>query len=386
MQANPSTLPSNNNGNRWLRHFWGALPALTVIVLIVVILMLFFWIVAKANATKERQSNALRQEVDPAMVVAMELVPGVVQERINLPGVVHPWVEIDAVAEVSGIIADKRIVKGQSVKKGDILAVIDNRDYNNSYISARAAYRASKTSYDRLDQLLKNNVASQAQIDEARALLETSKAAMDNAKLRLERTVIRSPLSGVVDQTFIENGQYVNSGDKIVNILQIDRLKVAVGIPESDVDAVRRVKDFKVTIDALGGRVFKGRFSFLSRSSQSLARLYDLEIALDNSRGDILPDMFARVDIVKQEVADGLAVPLFSLIPRQDGSPVLYIAENGIARLREVETGIQEGWRIQITKGLLPGDMVVVVGHRGLNSGAPINVVRTVREIEELNQ
>jgi len=318
--------------------------------------------------------------------VTMEMIPGTIRERINLPGVVRPWIEIDAVAEVSGIIADKRVVKGQNVNEGDILAVIDDRDYQNSYISARAAYNAAKTAYDRLDQLVKSRAAAQAQMDEARAALETTRAAMDNAKLRLERTMIRSPLSGVVDRTFIENGQYVNSGDKIVKILQIDRVKVQVGIPESDVDAVRRVKDFQVTIDALGGQVFKGRFSFLSRSSQNLARLYDLEIALDNPEGEILPDMFARVDIIKRQVVDGLAVPLFSLIQGQNGNRALYVAEKGYATRRDVETGIQEGWMIQITRGLQPGDKVVVVGHRDLNGGALVNVVRTVRELEELNQ
>lgn len=386
MQVNQSILSANDNGNPWMRRFWGALPLLTVSVLIIVILIMLFWIVTKANATKEQQSNALRQELAPAMVVTMEMIPGTIRERINLPGVVRPWIELDPVAEVSGIVADKRVVKGQYVNEGDILARIDDRDYQNSYISARAAYNAAKTTYDRLDQLVKSRAAAQAQMDEARASLETTKAAMDNAKLRLERTVIRSPLSGVVDRTFIENGQYVNSGDKIVKILQIDRVKVQVGIPESDVDAVRRVKDFQVTIDALGGKVFKGRFSFLSRSSQNLARLYDLEIALDNSEGEILPDMFARVDIIKHQVADGLAVPLFSLIQGQNGNRALYVAENGYATRRNVETGIQEGWLIQITKGLQPGDRVVVVGHRDLNGGAPVNVVRTVRELKELNQ
>ena len=112
---------------------------------------------------------------------------------------------------------------------------------------------------------------------------------MANAQLRLDRTVIRSPLTGVVDQTFIEAGQYVNPGQEIAKILQIDKVKVEVGIPESDVDAVRQVKHFQVIIDALGGKRFKGEYNFLSRSTTSMARLYNLEITVANPDGEILP-------------------------------------------------------------------------------------------------
>ena len=95
--------------------------------------------------------------------------------------------------------------------------------------------------------------------------------------------------------------------------------------------------------------------------------------------------MFTRVDIIKKEVSDGLTVPLFSLIKRQDGRQALYLAQDGTVRLQEVEVGIQEGWQVQITKGVSAGDKVVVVGHRNLNDGGAVNVVRTVRDLKELD-
>ena len=385
MQENQSTSEKRQNPKGVGRKIWGFLPTLVFILLIGVIVMLFGMIKTQAEASKEEKTKALRHDLAKTNVVAMELIPGPVQDRLNLPGVVRPWVEIDAVAEVNGIIADKKVQLGQYVKTGDVLAMIDDRDYQNSFISAKAAYQAADTSFRRLNELLKNKAVAQAQVDEARAHLETSRAAMANAQLRLDRTVIRSPLTGVVDQTFIEAGQYVNPGQEIAKILQIDKVKVEVGIPESDVDAVRQVKHFQVIIDALGGKRFKGEFNFLARSATNMARLYNLEITVANPDGEILPDMFTRVDIIKKEVSDGLTVPLFSLIKRQDGRQAVYLAEGGTVRLQEVEVGIQEGWQVQITKGVSAGDKVVVVGHRNLNDGGAVNVVRTVRDLKELD-
>ena len=385
MQENQPATENKQNKKGIGRKLWGALPTVFFVVLIGVIITLSGIIRTQAEANKEEKTKGLRHELAKTNVVVMELIPGPVQDRLNLPGVVRPWVELNAVAEVNGIIAEKKVQPGQYVKEGDVLAMIDDRDYQNSFISAKAAYRAADTTFRRLNELLKNKAVAQAQVDEARAHLETSRAAMANSQLRLDRTVIRSPITGVVDQTFIEAGQYVNPGQEIAKILQIGKVKVEVGIPESDVDAVRQVKHFQVTIDALGGKIFEGEFHFLSRSATNMARLYNLEIAVSNPKGEILPDMFTRVDIVKKEVSDGLTVPLFSIVKRQDGQPAVCLAEDGTVRLQNVEVGIQEGWRVQIKKGVSAGDKVVVVGHRNLNDGGAVNVVRTVRDLKELD-
>ena len=114
-----------------------------------------------------------------------------------------------------------------------------------------------------------------------------------------------------------------------------------------------------------------------------MARLYDLEILLDNADAQILPDMFARVEIVKSQKENALAVPLYSVITLKNEKTV-YVLEGDVARARKVSTGIQEGWRIQITEGLAENDAVIVVGHRRVSDGQRVNVIRTVSRWEDL--
>jgi len=175
----------------------------------------------------------------------------------------------------------------------------------------------------------------------------------------------------------------VNISDPIAEILQMDKVKVLVGIPESDVHDVGSVENFDITFDALNQKHFTASRFFLSKASDAQARLYRLELALDNPDGEILPDMFARVDIVKNQVDNALAVPLYSIITLNNEKTV-YVLEGDVAKARKVATGIQEGWRIQITEGLAEDEAVIVVGHRRVSDGQRVNVIRTVTQWEDL--
>lgn len=367
-----------------LRLFWALLPTIFVIMLVGVIVLLTGQIKTESKIIKEKKIAGMRNDRPKTNVVAMEMVPSRLRERINLPGVVKPWVTLKVVAEVRGKITEKKVSEGLSVKKGDVLAVIDSRDYLNIHASAKASYQLAVSNRDRIKALLKENVGTQSQLDDIVAKVRTTKAALDGASLNLERCIIRAPMEGVVNRIYIEKGQYVNTEDPVAEILELNRVKVVVGIPESDVDAVRRLEQFEVTIDALDSKVFQGVRYYLRNTTTNFARLYNLEIALDNSSGEILPDMFARVEIVKTEVPDGLGIPLYALITKNKMNAV-YVVDDGIARLKPVAVGIQDGWRVEVRQGLEPGDRVVVVGQRDIDDGEQVAVVRTVRTMEELS-
>jgi RND family efflux transporter MFP subunit len=292
---------------------------------------------------------------------------------------------LTVVAEVKGKIVEKRVNEGARVQKGDVIARIDARDYENAFASAKASYEVAQLNQSRLQTLFKNSAATQAQIDDISAAAATSKAAMDSAALALERCTIIAPLSGVIDRLPIETGQFMDAGKPVADLLDIERVKVVVGIPESDVDSVRRLQRFAITVDALGGKTFEGTRHHLTKTSDNFARLYNLEIEVQNPAHEILPDMFTRVSIIKNEVADGLAVPLYALIKRNELDAV-FVVTNGTAQLKPVQLGFQDGWRTQVRDGLAAGDQVVVVGQRSIDDGEPIQVTRTVRALEELIQ
>ncbi len=338
-----------------------------------------------AYIEKKMMENKGTALLEDAMVnvVTLVLKKGPIQDRINLPGIVVPWVKLDVSAEVRGIITKKKAVLGTYINKGDIIAQIDSRDYRNTLKAATASYNTALASKNRMQKLIKEKLATRAQLDQAISMVENARAQMDGATLSLERCTIKSPISGYVNNLFFEKGQYINASQKVAEVIQIERVKVDIGIPESDVNDVRNVEDFEVKIEALEGKVFQAKKYFLSQSTDPMARLYNLELVMENSQGNILPDMFCRVKIVKKEVAEAIILPLYSIISLDDAHFV-YVVKDGIVRSRDIEPGIMEGFRIEVKKGLEPGEHVVVVGQRSINHGQKVNIIQTVTRMEDL--
>jgi len=350
---------------RFLKRIWGMLPSLFVVLLIIVIVVMSSRIRTEGERIKEEKLASMHRERPPVNVVTLNVSPMPVQDRLDLPAQVEAWVELKVSAEVSGKVVGVPLLEGAHVKKGDVIAVIDARDYENELASIRAEYELAQKNLARTKDLYEEKLITKAQLDSDSARADNLLASLQNAQLRLERCRIKAPISGILNHLDAKEGLHLNVQDPVAVILDISRVKVSAGIPESDVDDVRRLEHFDIRISALEKTV-QGKRHFLSRSPESFAHLYKLEVAVDNPHGEILPGMFARVNIVKREVRNGFSVPLYAVISR-GGEQFIFIEKDGTAHARMVETGILDGWRIEISKGLAEKEQVIVVGHRSVD-------------------
>ena len=376
----------NSFFRRGLTFVFKKLPFAVLTIVIAVILSVMMERISLHKAElKKAQAEQIKEPPALANVITMKVLPGRVAEEISLPGVAKPWISLTVSAEVGGKVIKKLVGEGQYVNQGDVLALIDSRDYEYNYSSALASYKTAKTDADRFKALSKNQFITQAQLDDAQTRVKTTLSAMEQAKLNLERCTIRSPMKGIADRVHIEAGNFLGAGDPVADILELDRLKIEVGIPESDVSAVRKLKNFDLSFDALNGKTVTGNYHYLYKTTSSMARLYNLEITVNNPDIEILPDMFARVTIIKNQTDNGLCVPIYSLITK-DKQTGVFIEDNGQVSFRKLTTGFQDGWSILVTQGLEPGEKVVVVGHRMVEDGDKVNVIRTVKRLEELSR
>jgi RND family efflux transporter MFP subunit len=358
------------------RRLWRALLAYGVPALVILLLILAFF-VRKAGVDARRRAELGQQEAT-VNVITYTTSPRVISDRINLPGTIEPWVKLNVVSQVAGEVFEKKAREGAVVHKGEALAYIDSRKYKNAYDSAKASLDSALASQKRLTELYKEELVSKSDLDAVDAAVENYRAAMQDAALDLDRCAIKAPISGIVNRVFIDTGQVIGLNQEIAEILQIDPVKVTVGIPESDMPAVCELTDFSVTIGALGGETVSGKKHFLSKTADTMARLYNLEILLDNPEARILPDMFARVDVVKQTVENAVVLPLYAVT--SNAVHTVMVEQDGVARLREVTLGIVEGFNVQIASGLEFGEQVVIVGQKQVADGQKITVTRTVTD------
>lgn len=367
---------------RLLRTIAAKLPLLFLVGLVAAIIGLFGTIKAEKVRLTEEKQQTIATGRPPANVVLLEVTPSTMQDRINLPGVIEPWEKLTLLSKVHGTVVDTLVQEGDKVTKGQVLARLDPADFQIARDSARAVYELAVADQQRLAALFEHDIIPRAQIEKIDAHVKTSKAALENAQLMLSRCTITAPISGVIRRLDAKEGLLLNVSDPVAEILQIDRVKAVVGIPESDVALVRNIEDVTMTVQALDDKEIIGRTHYLASSPENGARLYRLELAVDNRDHQILPGMFFRAQIVKKVYQDTVAVPIYTIIKRQD-KQFVYVEKNGVAHQMPVELGIIEDWLVQVTSGLCPGSRVVVEGHRDIDQGNKLNIVRVLSDPRE---
>jgi membrane fusion protein (multidrug efflux system) len=318
----------------------------------------------------------------PANVVLLDVVPTTIQDRINLPGVIEPWEELTVLSKIHGAVIKVEVSEGETISKGQVIARIDPDDFRIGVDSAKAAFELATANYKRLAGLFEKGIIPKAEIDNLEAQVKTTRAALENAELMLARCIIKAPISGVIRRLDATEGLLLSVSDPVAEILQVDKVKAVVGIPESDVALVRNIKEVNLTIQALDNREVVGRHHFLASSPEVGARVYRFELAIDNRDNLIMPGMFFRAKLVKRVIEDTVAIPLFTVIKRED-QQFVFVEEDGVAKKLPVELGIMEDWMVQITEGLSPGSRVVVEGHRDIDHGHELKTVRVIEDLRE---
>ena len=366
-----------------LRFVWGLVPWLMVGCVVWFMGVTATRIIAERGRLEEARKAAGKKEIPPARVITLTMASKRFEDTISLPAQVEPEEEVWVKAEVSGQVVAIRAKEGHTLTSGQVLVEIDARDYKNRLARITANYTLARLEYDRNLALARSNATSKSALDSIEAQLKDLEAQQEEAELALSRTSIKAPISCILNEISAKKGDFVGVGDPVAQILQVDRVKVTVGVPESDVAAVFDVREADVIIDALDNRRIRGRKIFLARKPRSLARLYDLELAIPNPDGRILPGMFARVELVKEAFPRALTVPLYAVITQGEETYV-FVEHGGTAHKRPVRLGALSGWQVHITSGLSDGDEVIVVGHRALEHGQAVKVIKTVGDAGEI--
>ena len=366
------------------RKIWEYLPWLVLLLLLLCITVLFVAIQSKTEKANSLNKDE-KSEITAVNIVTQIVEPVTMRDRLNLPATVHAWEDVMIKAEIRGRITKMHAEEGDRVAEGDLVAEIDEREYRNNLEALQARYELAQTNYNRLKKLSGSDAVARSQFDEARSALAELKASLATARLNLERSDIKAPMAGIINFIPAGVGDVVAFGDPVAQLLKIDPLKVDVAIPEVDAPLVRKIPGCTIEINALGNQAFYAEKIFFSSQPQMPAMVYILRLKLQNPGDLILPGMFARGKIVKQTIADTLAVPLYAVIAR-DEKKFVYVVEGDTAAKKMVTTGILEDWKVQITSGLAPGDEVVVAGHRGIEEGQQVNVIKQLRDPDNLHR
>ncbi|MDQ7053896.1 MAG: efflux RND transporter periplasmic adaptor subunit [candidate division KSB1 bacterium] len=184
--------------------------------------------------------------------------------------------------------------------------------------------------------LFEQNAISEQQYLDSKYAFERAEAAMQALKARLDKIAIRSPIAGILDNRYVDLGEFVSPGMRVAEVIKIDFVRVVAGVPERYITDIRMDSPVITSIDILGDRTFPGKITFIGSTINPQSRTFPVEVRIRNRDGLIKPNMLARLHIVRETYTNGIVVPRDVLIETEIGKQV-FVAENGLAKAKKVE-------------------------------------------------
>lgn len=310
---------------------------------------------------------AMPVEAAPVIAEQMTLsIPAVGTLRSNESVVLSP--------EIAGRIAELNIEEGRPVQAGSVVAVLDQSVYKAEVAQIEASLALSRANHERAEELLAKNAGTVRARDEAVAALRADQASLALARAQLEKTVITAPFDGVLGLRRVSAGQYLSAGDEIVNLEDIDPLKVDFRVPEIYFAVVAVGQTIHLSVDAFPDDSFTGTVYAIDPLIDVNGRAIVIRASVPNPDARLRPGLFTRVRLVYESRENTLFVPEQALMPIGDAQNVFRIVD-GKAMLTRVATGERVGANVEIRDGLAAGDLVVTAGQIKLQDGAPVAVL-----------
>jgi membrane fusion protein (multidrug efflux system) len=328
----------------------------------------------KKSGGGQAQAEPVVQEKLPNVAVQV-LSAREVEDALYVTGYVEAWEDVTLSAETRGKIEWQGIEEGDGVTEGQELFRVNTTTVQATIDQAKAEFTSSERELARMEKLRENGISSPQEFDKAIMMRDMANARLRLAEIQLDQSVVSAPFDAIVDTLEKEAGEFVDSGTALVRLVQVDRVKIVVGLPEREVAHFATGDNMDLIVDAIPGRRFSGRIHRIATSADLVTRTFLAEVEVDNADGALRPGMVARAKLVRSVLADAITIPLFSVMTREDGRYV-YVELEGVAHERIVEVGFVQGNSIHISGGLADGDRLVVAGQRDLRDGARVNVQR----------
>ncbi len=355
-------------------------PIFWVILGLVGIFLLFAGIKALQIVTMIKAGKAM---VPPPTTVTSAVVKQADwQPTVSAIGSVSPVQGATISAELAGRVSEIDFESGAKVQKGQLLLKLDVAAEEAQLRSAKADLELMKSELDRAQNLSKGNVISKSELDTAKAKYDAAKAAVDNMRATIDKKAISAPFAGVAGIRYVNPGQMVAVGDKLVSLQTLDNVFVDFSLPQNDLAKVAVGLEVKVTTDAVPGREFKGTLSAINSSIDSATRSVQVQATLENKDHTLRPGMFAKVEVLLPQKVSTLFIPAtaVSYAPFGDSVYVIEKKQNKetkkdelVLRQQFIRLGESRGDFVAVTEGLKKGQEVVGTGAFKLRNG--MNVV-----------
>jgi RND family efflux transporter MFP subunit len=324
-----------------------------------------------------------------------------VSEHVTIVGNLIGAATVEVVPKVSGRLETVHVKLGDRVAQGQALAQIEDREIREQVKQAEASHEVARasvrqreadlkfaeTSLERARNLFNRQLlpkqslddadaryqAAAAQLDLARAQFAQAEARLDELRITLANTLIRSPVNGFVAKRYLDPGAFASQNSPVASVVDLRTVRMVANLVEKDVKRVRQGTPAEVEVDAYPGEQFAGHVARVAPIFDPATRTAQMEIEIPNPSFRLKAGMYARVRLTVDSRPNALVVPRNALV-EVEGRQGVFLAAGEKATFAPVETGLQDETKVEITGGLREGMSVVTTGAAALRDGDTIVV------------
>ncbi|GAA0871545.1 efflux RND transporter periplasmic adaptor subunit [Gangjinia marincola] len=323
----------------------------------------------------------LDQSDNAALITVKQVSDTLFNHYVELQGNVSTKKNVIVYPEMQGVLQRVYVKEGDNVRKGQLLATIDDGGLSSQVAQVETQAALAKTTFERQKALWEQQIGSEIQYLQAKSNYEAAQNQVNQMKSMLGKTSVRAPFSGVVDDVITEQGTVVAPGSQLFRIVNLDDMYIKADVPERYIKDIQPGKEVIVNLPILGEQI-KTKVRQTSNYINPSNRTFSIEVAVPNKKGLIKPNLTARLKINDYTKEDAILIPLNIISENADGEQFVYLVQQdstnsdvNIANRKIISTGKSQQDFIEVTNGLASGDKIIVEGARSVKDGQEVSIV-----------
>ncbi|MFT6204438.1 MAG: membrane fusion protein (multidrug efflux system) [Spirosomataceae bacterium] len=335
------------------------------------------------QATLNEEINTLQSEIGKLdtnkAVIATDVVVSPImstefQHFVEGTGRLEAENNVFVTPKIGGAITRIYVKEGDYVKKGQTVATIDNTIMKTSMDAINTQMATAQLLFDKQESLWNQKIGTEVQYIQAKSQIDALKKQLATMKAQNDMNVVKSPISGYVDEVRSQMGEMASPGLGILRVVNFSELKVVAEIPDTYAGTISKGDVVKIKFPDLQKEI-TAKLKFVSQTINPVSRTFTIEANIPNFDKQLKPNLTAIVNINDQSRSRAIVIPR-NLIQRTEEGELVYVAvqegNKKVARSRAIITGLTYDGNIEITSGLNVGDMLITQGYQDVVDGQVI--------------
>jgi len=336
-----------------------------------------------ANLNKlNRKLTSLNKDKNTPLITTFKVQEEAFTHYIELQGNVQTKQNVLVYPEVPGILKEVLVKEGQQVKKGQILAVIDDGGLAQQVLLSQTNEQLAKTTFERQKRLWNEKIGSEIQFLQAKASYTSQKNATNQLKQQLKKFTVYAPFSGIIDDIFKEKGTVVAPGQRseLFRVINLSNMYIETDVPENYITSITKGKKVEVNFPILG-KIVNSKIRQVGNFINPTNRSFKIEVGVPNQDLDIKPNLTAKLKLNDYTNIKAILIPQSIISENAEGQQFIYVVKDkkennlAVAERLVIETGKTQGDFIEVTKNLITDTEIILEGARSVNNGQAVKVI-----------